>query len=367
MNDELTRVEESLRATLAGRAGHAPSPGDMFGALHRHRRRQRAVTAAVVALAVAGAVTVPTLLLRPADGTVATGGPGASRLPASSTPSGLPLSPTTPRPTTSDAPAPATRMGHLSWGVGWLPPGLSEVGRKAGSVNTIRTWGDGRRNGWLVRLIENAGRPVDPDSAGKVTVHGQPAYLSSSYLGAGSRSLLWTEAGRDFGVDVRAPAGTPDRDAAARQAAVRIAESLRPQEVTLATPLTADVPPGYAPYEADVQGSEPARWAADVAFGTRSQSVHVAVGRGGAQPNDVLASYDCGPGTAEPQRFSAGGQALLWWPTNSGHTGSLLTTDGAGGRPVSVCATDPSLTRGQLARVLVSARVTVATYDWIGG
>ena len=355
MNDELTHVEDDLRATLADRAAHAPFPGDMVGALHRrrHRRRKRMMTgaAAAAALVVAGVVTVPTLVLRPDAGTVAAGAPGPSALPAG--------------PTAAGPPPPATRMGRLSWGVGWLPPGLREVGRKAGSVNTIRIWSDGRRGGWLVRLVENAGQLVDPDPAQKVTVRGRPGHLIPSYLGDGSRTLMWTERGREFGLDVRAPAGAPGRDAAG-QAAVRIAESLRRQDVTLATSLTADLPRGYAPYEAYVEGTAPGRWAGHVAFGTGRQFVHVAVGRGGAQPDDVLAGYDCGPGAGEPQRFTAGGRTLLWWRTNSGHTGSLLATDGTGGQPVSVCATDPSLTREQLARVLLSTRVTVTTHDWIG-
>ncbi len=115
---------------------------------------------------------------------------------------------------------------------------------------------------------------------------------------------MWTERGRNFGLDVRAPAGAPGRDAAG-QAAVRIAESPRRQDVTLATALTADLPPGYAPYEAYVVGTAPGRWAGHVAFGT-------------------------------------------------------------GGQPVRVCATDRSLTREELARVLLSTRVTVATHDWTG-
>ena len=309
--------------------------------------------AAAVVLVVAGAVTVPTLLLRPdGGGTAAAGSPGPSVVPTG--------------PSATGPRAPTTRMGELSWGVGWLPPGSREVGRKAGSANTIRIWSDGGPGGWLVRLTENAGTLLDPAAAEQVTVRGQRGYLESSYLGAGSRSLLWTERGLDFGLDVRAPAGTADRDATAGRTAVRIAESLRPQSVTLATPSTADLPPGYAPYEAYVEGSAPGRWAADVAYGTGQQSVHVAVGRGGARPDDVLADYDCGPGEGEPQRFTAGGRTLLWWPVNSGRTGSLLATDGTGGQPVSVCATDRSLTRAEVARVLLSARVTVATYDWIG-
>lgn len=355
MNDD-TRVEDRLRATLESRAGYAPPAGDMFGALRRRRRRRRQGGVIVAAaLVVGGAVTVPTLLLSPEAGTVAVGGASPSA------PAG-PTGPTATGPVETRPAPPPTRMGRLSFGVGWLPDGLAEVGRKAGSVNTIRTWSDGESGGWLVRLVENAGSLGDPGSAEEVDVNGRPGHLMDSYLGERSRSLMWTEGGRDFSLDVRAPAGAE----AAGQAAVRIAGSLRPQVVALATPLTADVPTGYRPYEVDVEGSAPGRWAADVPYGTGSQSLHVAVGRGGAQPDDVLAGFSCSPPAGEPQRFAAGGRDLLWWPAAGRQLVSVLATDGTGGQPVSLCATDPALTRGQLAQVLLSVRVTVSTYDWIG-
>src|SRR5215207_7689880 len=122
--------EDDLRSLLTEQVDDLPHNGRRVADVrHRiaviRRRRAAGVALALVLIALAGAALIDRLPGRP-----------------DALPTGVPARPSLQDDGTVDTPG-STTVGRLDWGVRWLPPGVHEIGRKAGPVNTIRQWSDG--------------------------------------------------------------------------------------------------------------------------------------------------------------------------------------------------------------------------------
>ncbi|HET9141799.1 hypothetical protein [Actinophytocola sp.] len=249
----MTDVEELIRDTLRRQESRAPDPGPVLAALRRPVRRPapRRSRGLVGGLAVAIAVAVVVITI-PAGIQQLTGprpepdGPGGGTGATEVPPAGL-----------------------LRYTAAWLPPGFTEVYRAVGpdgrqhrqwAAGTVRTDSSGNPLTPLITLSVHT--PAEPswadtpqaisEARDTATVAGHPAGFPR--LDASGGRLIWMpDAGTILQVSLV-------KVADARQTALRIAESVRPDGGSAVRPgiRFGSLPAPLAEETAGVRGSSPA-------------------------------------------------------------------------------------------------------------
>ncbi|MFT7841334.1 hypothetical protein Q5530_34810 [Saccharothrix sp. BKS2] len=212
MNDTEKLVAEALRL----RAERTPPPGPVLAALRRPRRDRRPL---FLVLATAGTVAAAVVAV-----TTVTGPPAAEQAP-----------PAVSIPTTAVDPGPVVPTVPLEYSPTWLPDGFTEWQRGTSPHGSERSY---QRTGapdsvasligFSVRRDDIATRTASLEaSADRVAIHGAPGY----FVGG---DLHWRV--REDRFLVVTTQAVPD----ARATALRVAESVQPDDRVVRVPVSVD-------------------------------------------------------------------------------------------------------------------------------
>jgi hypothetical protein len=376
----MTNIEDLVRATQARQADRAVPTERIRSALptrvaHAHRQRRIGMLGAVVAAAaVATAITVPALTMRPtvADRTGAQGQePAATGTAASSPPSA--------------AAAPQLPEFRLGYRPTWAPPGFAEhiraadVGAPADAAGSTvtRVWkkrvGAGDPWGGAELTLSVSTEVADPasamDTGGQpVDIHGDRGYYSGahgdhkSYVdwSPGAHTVLILSAHH---LDI------------SRQDLVRMARSVQPEAGTVAVPVRLRwLPAGWTASGITVSGPSAATWRGQVTAGSIAPepttiAEHKAAKEGAASGPGSL-SVEVGTGTDAP----AGGETLTVGghparhPVRADEPGKTLTylvVDLGKGRLLTLIGQGGGITLNDLAKIAANVEITPAGLGWL--
>lgn len=245
-----THLEDLLRAAQQRVADRAPDPDRIRAGLPARARRKarRRTGTLVVAVAVAGALTVPALVLR-RDNSVS-------------------VQPAAPNPQTSSAPAGSVPLRYRPT---WLPAGLGERSRIASLVSlgdghldgVNRTWTSGPLSASLETKhpslslgFRNAKTADEPraNQGTAVDINGKTGY----YHGAGGDTKSYVE----WRIDADLVASVFQSGLGlTQQQLVRIAESVQPDPAALAVPMRLNwLPDDLKAQFVEATGNDPAGW-----------------------------------------------------------------------------------------------------------
>jgi hypothetical protein len=364
----MTTVEDLVRQAQDRMADRAAPPSRIRAALPvraaRVRRQQRLTAGAGVlaAAAVAAAITVPALAVRPA------------RAPAVVAPAG----PTT-APVSSAAIAPPAEKFGLGYRLTWAPPGFTERIRSAGPApagdefgpTVIRTWkkrvgpGDPAGGAELTLYVRTAvpdvGQAMDTTGR-KVDINGVRGYYQPSD-GSHKSSLNFSPAPHTALILAAGHLDLSEADM------LRAARSIRADAGTAASPLRLRwLPDGWSATGFTVSGPSRATWRGEVdaapgpsvattgpkALKSAPGSLSVVVGTTTDAPAGGAKLTVGGHPARHPIRTDAAGQSLTYLNVDLGH-GRLMTLIGDGG-----------ITLDEMSRVAINAQISAGGLDWLG-
>jgi hypothetical protein len=349
-----TNIDDLVRQAQAGMADRAVSPSRIRDALpHRvtRARRQRRLGWAAVATAVATAIAVPALAVRPDRTTVPAG-----VVPVAS----------------ATAPVPARHDLPLSYRLTWAPPGFAERIRSAGTAppgdplgpTVTRTWkkptGAAELTLYVRTAVPDVGRAMDTTGQ-KVDVNGVRGWYQPS-AGDHKSSLTWSPAPHTALI---LAAGHLDLS---RSDMLRAARSVVAEPGTVRSPLRLDrLPAGWAQTGVTVSGTSPSAWRAEVdaapvaspsaptgkALKSAPATLSVIVaGTPEAPPGGTTLTVGGRP-ARHPVRTDAAGQTLTYLVVYL-VPGRYLTLIGSGG-----------LTLSDLSDVARQAQISDSGPDWL--
>jgi hypothetical protein len=355
-----------VRQALELQASRAPDPERILAALptriaqRRHARLARVGVAFAAAGAVAAALTVPTVVLYDRSHS-ATPRPGASQTAATSQ---------------STSPAAEIPTATLEYRPTWLPAEFIGFSRDAninrGSAEdsgTSLTWrvpnpngiGTSRTLQMTVFTTKNPGRYLGTGTS--VTVSGHPGWYAVTSAGSNSNPSLTWQVDTDTVIVIKA-----DGSVLGKQDLIKIAESVRPNPTTLASPLRVGwLPTGLRPQEVGLSGTSATAWTLMVTCAEPSPTPGVSPSS--SQMDTPHAGVVLGTSTNAPAGGDAvdvKGHSARFVTQRSGRTGMLFVVVDLG-QGLLLTVIGIAITRDETVMIARNVEVGgVPDVSWIG-
>jgi hypothetical protein len=365
-------LEELVRAAQDRQAGRAPTDrvrAALPSRITHARRRRRIFTAAgsaVAAVAVAGAIAVPSLATRGGGATVAHR-PGATVTPSQVTSTELPS-------------AAARRTYRLAYRPTWVPAGYRERIRSANDANPPESAGSSLMRVWKKHV--GLGDPWGgagltlyvtsglADSSTQLDTNGKPVVVNGSHgfyvpsQGDHKSYVGWT-------VDAHtALMVSADHLDISEQSLVRMARSVVPDTGTLPSPVVCGwLPDGWTATGFQVSGDAAATWRAEVFLSNPDApvskvpssdpntqgSLSIVVGSTTDAPAGGAKLTVGGHPARHPVRTDESGKSLTYLVVDLGR-GRLMTLIGSGG----------GLTLATIEKIAARTDVSTTAPSWLG-